>query len=87
MKHTDDPAAAGGRVDLVWAEDRKRIGMPTDDECVDGLIEWRFLRRGGGWRFGRDGRLIGQAGSPDSILRAWKEIANEAAKSIRFAAF
>ena len=46
MEGANDPAAACGSVDGVWAEERERIGVAADDEGVDGLIELR-LRRGG----------------------------------------
>ena len=46
MKHADEPPAAGWGVDLVGAEEGERIGVATDDDGVDGLVEWRFLWRG-----------------------------------------
>src|ERR1700730_5750094 len=53
MKHANDPAIAGRGFYLVRAEQRERIGVAADDECVDGGIEWRF------WGTGRcDGRFF-----------------------------
>ena len=72
MECADHPAAACGRVDLMRTQQRERIGVPADDEGVNGLIElrsWRGRRSGGdfsGALFGqeerlRDGRGIGAA--------------------------
>ena len=43
MVSANDPAAAGGGLDLMGAEECERIGVASDYEGVDGLIEGRFL--------------------------------------------